>query len=292
MRQKICVVTGGSGGIGKATAAALARLDAEVVLVNCSPERGAAACREIRAQTGNPNIHFIAADLSSQTEIRRLAGQLTQRYPRIHVLVNVAGSMFHRWQTSPDGLELTFALNYLSYFLLTGLLLDTLIQSAPARIINVSSVAHCWGRIDLADLPNPRGYSMFAAYGNSKLAINLFTRLLAARLQGSGVTAVSAHPGIVATGIIARVIDHPLVSRLADAFFLSPAQSAEHLLHLAAGPDADRWNGGYMVRGQPGWCTKTSRDLALAEKLWQASEEWTHLNRQLAQVREYVNELR
>ncbi len=279
MQGKTCVITGGSGGIGKATAVELARLDAEVVLINRSADRGIAACRQIIDLTGNRNLHFFQADLSSQADIHRLAGELSQRFPRIHVLINLAGSMFHRRQTSPDGFELNFALNYLSYFLLTRLLLDTLIQSAPARIINISSIAHRWGRVDLADLPNPRRYSMFAAYGNSKLAIILFTRLLSVRLQGSGVTAVSAHPGIVATGIIASVINHPLVGKLADAFLLSPEESAEHLVYLATCPEISRWNGEYMVRKHPGWCTKTSRDLALAEKLWQASEQWTQTNR-------------
>src|SRR5512138_2567631 len=180
MNGKICLVTGGTNGIGKVTAQALAGMGATVVIVGRDAARTAALVEEIRRLSGKPNVDSLLADLSSQQDVRRLANEFKSKYARLHVLLNNAGAIFLQRQLSVDGIEMTFALNHLAYFLLTNLLLDTLKASAPARIINVSSDAHTSGRIDFDDLQGERSYG-FGAYGNSKLANILFTIELARR---------------------------------------------------------------------------------------------------------------
>jgi NAD(P)-dependent dehydrogenase (short-subunit alcohol dehydrogenase family) len=275
LKDQVCLVTGGSSGIGKATALALANQGAEVIIVNHNRERGEAALQDIRSQSGNSRVHLVLADLSSQEEIRRLAGEINSRFEHLDVLVNVAGTLFYKRQLSADGLEMNLALNYLGYFLLTELLLDKFIASAPARIVNVTSVAHWWGRLDLNDLQSERHYNMFAAYGKSKLAIILFTRELAQRLAGSGVTVNCIHPGIVATHIVERVIDSPLIYRLARFIFLSPGDAAAQILYLVSSPEVEGISGEYFVRKSIAATSKTAQDEDLAHRLWQVSKAMT-----------------
>jgi NAD(P)-dependent dehydrogenase (short-subunit alcohol dehydrogenase family) len=275
LKDQVCLVTGGSSGIGKATALALANQGAEVIIVNHNRERGEAALQDIRSQSANSRVHLVLADLSSQEEIRRLAGEINSRFEHLDVLVNVAGTLFYKRQLSADGLEMNLALNYLGYFLLTELLLDKFIASAPARIVNVTSVAHWWGRLDLNDLQSERHYNMFAAYGKSKLAIILFTRELAQRLAGSGVTVNCIHPGIVATHIVERVIDSPLIYRLARFIFLSPGDAAAQILYLVSSPEVEGISGEYFVRKSIAATSKTAQDEDLAHRLWQVSKAMT-----------------
>ena len=199
MQGKICLITGGTNGIGKSTAQELARMGATVVIVGRNAQKTAQVVEEIRAASGNKNVDSLLADLSSQQEVRRLADEFKSKYAQLHVLLNNAGAVFMQRQLSVDGIEMTFALNHLAYFLLTNLLLDTLKASAPARIINVSSDAHARGKIEFDNLQGERSYSS-GAYGNSKLANILFTMELARRLEGTGVTVNALHPGFVATG--------------------------------------------------------------------------------------------
>lgn len=197
MTGKTVLITGGTGGIGRATAEGLAALGARVAVTGRDPERSRRATAEIAVATGNPAVDAFAADLSSQAEVRRLAAEVLEAYPGLEVLVNnVGGSWSHRHLTA-DGLERTFALNHLAPFLLTHLLLERLTASAPARVVTVSSGAQRLGRLDFDDLQSQRDYRGQRAYCASKLANVMFTFELARRLAGSGVTATVRHPGVV-----------------------------------------------------------------------------------------------
>ena len=203
MAGKVCLVTGATSGIGEVAATALAAKGATVVLVGRNPEKAAATAERIKKVTGNPSVEFLIADLSQQSEVRRLAEEFKAKHDRLHVLVNNAGAMFADRRESPDGIELTFALNHLGYFLLTNLLLDTLKASAPSRVVSVASYAHRMvPALDFDDLQFREKYSGFKVYGASKLANVLFTKELARRLEGTGVTANSLHPGFVATSFV------------------------------------------------------------------------------------------
>ena len=200
MIGKICLVTGGTNGIGKATAQALAQMGATIVIVGRDAQKAAQVSKEIQAASGSQNVDWLLADLSSQQDIRRLVAEFKSKYSQLHVLINNAGGTFMTRQLSVDGIEMTFALNHLAYFLVTNLLLETIKASAPARIINVSSDAHSGGKIDFDNLQGERSYSGIGPYGNSKLANILFTTELARRLEGTGVTVNALHRGLVSTG--------------------------------------------------------------------------------------------
>src|SRR5258707_9803495 len=197
MQGKICLITGATNGIGKETALGLARLGATVIVVGRSRDLGAATVAEIKQKSGNSNVESMTADLSSMAEVRRLAKEFKAKYNALHVLVNNAGAIFLSRQLSPDGYEMTFALNHLSYFLLTNLLLDLIKASAPARIVNVSSDSHERAHINFDDLQSTKGYTGIGAYGQSKLANIMFTYELARRLSETGVTVNAVHPGFV-----------------------------------------------------------------------------------------------
>jgi NAD(P)-dependent dehydrogenase (short-subunit alcohol dehydrogenase family) len=275
MAGKTCVVTGASSGIGKATARALATMGAEVVMVCRNRERGEAAFAEIQAALdGRGRLELKLADLSIMSATRALAEDLKRTHPRIHVLVNNAGAIFAERRVTPEGLEFTFALNHMSYFILTTQLLDTLKASAPARIINVSSGAHTRGKIPLDDLQYKRSYSAFAAYSDTKLANVLFTYELARRLEGSGVTCNCLHPGVVATGFSSQ--DGPPLFKWFlkwfRAFLLTPERGAETTVYLASSPEVEGVSGKYFARRKAVRSSRRSRDDKLAEKLWEASE--------------------
>src|SRR5215204_5343861 len=205
MDEKVCLITGATSGIGKATAMGLANMGASVVMVGRDRGRDEAALAEIKEGSANASVDLMLTDLSSQEDIRRLADEFKDAYPRLDVLVNNAGVIRSKRVTSADGIEMTFAVNHLAYFLLTNLLLDLLKASAPARVVNVASDAHRWAprRIDLEDLQGRRRYGGFRAYARSKLANLLFTYELARWHADSGVTANALHPGFVATNIFA-----------------------------------------------------------------------------------------
>jgi len=202
LTNKTILITGATNGIGKVAALELAKMGPTVVLVGRSPAKVAETVGEIKEKSRNPLVDGLVADLSSLSEVRRLAAEFRQKYPVLHVLVNNAGGVFASRQVTVDGYELTFALNHLAYFLLTNLLLDRLKSNAPARIVNVSSDLHARGQIDFDDLQNQQHYGPggLRAYSQSKLANILFTYELARRLAGTGVTANVLHPGVVATG--------------------------------------------------------------------------------------------
>jgi NAD(P)-dependent dehydrogenase (short-subunit alcohol dehydrogenase family) len=278
MNGKICLVTGGTSGIGKATAQALAEMRATVVITGRNALKTARVVKEIRAASRNPNVDSLLADLSSQQEVRRLAGEFKQRYGPLHVLINNAGAAFMQRQLSVDGIEMTFALNHLAYFLLTSLLLDTLKASAPARIINVSSGAHTSGKIEFDNLQGERTYG-FATYPNAKLATILYTVELARRLEGTGVTVNALHPGLTATGFGKNngKVMAALVSILAPLFMRSPAKGAQTSIYLASSPSVEGVTGKYFYDSQVTPTAGQTADRVVARKLWDVSAEMVHL---------------
>jgi NAD(P)-dependent dehydrogenase (short-subunit alcohol dehydrogenase family) len=279
MQGRVCLITGGTNGIGKSTAQGLARMGATVVIVGRNAQKTSQVVEEIRLATGNQNVDSLLADLSSQQEVRRLASDFKSKYPQLHVLLNNAGGTFTTRQLSVDGIEMTLALNHLAYFLLTNLLLDTLKASAPARIINVSSNAHSGGKIDFDNLQGERSYSSFGPYGNSKLANILFTTELARRLEGTGVTVNALHPGFTSTGfgknnpgflmkIMGAVV--PLVAR-------SPEKGAATSIYLASSPEVQSITGKYFVDCIVTQPAPQAAASAVAKKLWDVSAEMVHL---------------
>lgn len=278
MQGKVCLITGGTNGIGKSTAQALAGMGATVVIVGRNAQKTAQVVAEIRAASGSTTVDSLLADLSSQQDVRRLADEFKSKYSRLHVLLNNAGAAFLQRQLSVDGVEMTFALNHLASFLLTNLLLDTIKASAPARIINVSSGAHTSGKIEFDNLQGERRYGS-GAYGNSKLANILFTVELARRLEGTGVTVNALHPGLVATGfgknngkIIAALIGifMPLVAR-------SPEKGAATSIYLASSPSLEGITGKYFVDSRVKTAAPQASDMAVARQLWDVSAGMVHL---------------
>ena len=267
------LVTGATAGIGKATALGLATMGAHVAITGRDRGRTDAAAAEIRAAGGE--VDALVADLSSQSEVRRLADEVLQSHARIDVLVNNAGGYWNTRHVTVDGLERTFALNHLAPFLLTNLLLDRLKHSGPARVVTVSSHAHAEGRIDFDDIQGERSYSGARAYNQSKLANVLFTYELARKLQATSVTANALHPGVVNTSFGAE--DPSGVQRwfvpFMRPFMKTPAQGAAMSIHLASAPDLERVTGCYFVNSQPKRSSKPSYDEATAARLWQVSSD-------------------
>jgi len=279
MEGRVCVVTGANSGVGFETALQLARHGAHLVMVCRSAERGEAAAAKIRREAKGP-VDLILADLSRLDEVRKLAGTLLDRYPRIHVLVNNAGQYHTKRTLSPDGFEIVFAVNYLAVFLLTLLLLDRIQASAPARIINVSSAGHKFGGLDLNDLNwSKRAYRGLKGYGAAKTAGILFTRELADRLHGSGVTVLAPHPGEVYSNIglnngpVYRTFRKLVIDRL-----LKPTHLAgEALYYLAASPDMEGLSGKYFNMTRLEKPAPHARDRSLGRTLWLLSEQLTGL---------------
>jgi retinol dehydrogenase 14 len=273
MAGKSVLVTGGTGGIGEATAVGLAALGARVGITGRDQARAVAAAAGIRAATGSPAVDAFAADMSVQAEVRRLAARVLDTYPRLDVLVNNVGGFWAHRHITADGVEHTFALNHLAPFLLTNLLLDRLIASAPARIVTVSSGAHAGGRIDFGDLQGERNYSGQRAYSQSKLANVMFTYELARRLEGTGVTATVLHPGVIRTSFGAedQAAHMAVMIRVARLFMKTPAQGAVTPIYLATSPEVEGVTGRYYANRKPSTSSKASYDTAAAARLWQAS---------------------
>src|SRR5499427_2707437 len=276
MNGKVCVVTGATSGIGKAAATALARMGAQIVRVGRDRGRAEATAAEIAAvSTVAPKVEI--ADLASMAQVRALAGRLVA-LERIDVLINNAGLVLGERRGTPDGFEHVFAVNHLAPFLLTNLLLPRLTASAPARVITVTSDAHSAAKLELDDPNLEHGWDSWRSYANSKLANILFTRELARRLDGTGVTANCAHPGVVRTGFGRE--GKPLLrlgTTLARPFFLSPERGADTVVYLASSPDVAGETGGYYVKRQQREPSAAARDDAAARKLWDISAKLTGL---------------
>jgi NAD(P)-dependent dehydrogenase (short-subunit alcohol dehydrogenase family) len=270
MAGKTVLITGSTSGIGRATAIGLAELGARVAITGRDLERVEAAAVELRVATGNPDVDAFGADLTSQAEVRRLAAEVLDAYPRLDVLVNNVGGFWATRHVTADGLERTFALNHLAAFLLTELLLDRLAASAPARVVTVSSGAQSQGTIDFDDLQGERKYSGQTAYSQSKLASVMFTYELARRLAGTGVTATVLHPGVVSTGFGAE--DPSRIFKLIVPFYRpfmkTPAEGAETSIYLASSSEVHGVTGQYFAERRPKPSNKASYDLAAATRLW------------------------
>jgi NAD(P)-dependent dehydrogenase (short-subunit alcohol dehydrogenase family) len=277
MKDKVCLITGATSGIGLATALGLAQLGAAVVLVGRSRARGAAALARIRNEVGSADVRYFPADLSVQAEVRQLVHDFQAHYPRLDVLINNAGAFFHRREDSADGIEMTWALNVLGPFLLTRLLLDRLTASVPSRVLFLSSFVQRWARMHFDDLQGRRRYNRVRAYSQSKLALVLLSCEFARRLEGTGVTAYALDPGLVATGIISGNGGRPwaLFQSLANLVALSPAQAAQACLYLASSPDVAAATGHYFTRGNPVSSSPEACDPLTMQRLWRVCVDMT-----------------
>jgi NAD(P)-dependent dehydrogenase (short-subunit alcohol dehydrogenase family) len=274
------VVTGGNGGLGFQTAVALAGMGARLVIVGRDRARSEKALDYFRHASKGAAAEAYYADLSRLDEVRRLAATLVEKLDRIDVLVNNAGAIFNRREVTDDGLERTFALNHMGYFLLTQLLRDKLLRSAPARIVNVASEAHRGARLDFTDLQNSKSFGGWKAYRRSKLCNILFTRELARRLAGSGVTANCLHPGFCATSIGNNTTGwFRRGVKLTKRLFAIPAeQGARTLIYAASAPELADVTGAYFINGRTAAPAQEAQDDEAAERLWAASAHIAGLN--------------
>jgi NAD(P)-dependent dehydrogenase (short-subunit alcohol dehydrogenase family) len=271
---KTCFVTGATSGIGEETALAMARAGARVGILARNRERALQTRERIAREVGGEPITVIHGDLASLQSVRGAAEEILERFDALHLLINNAGLIHFRRTNTEDGFESTFAVNHLGPFLLTNLLLDRIIASAPGRIVNVASDAHRFARrgLDLSDLQNERSYGAFRTYGQSKLANILFTLELAERLKGTGVTANALHPGAVATrlgnnnGLLAKIALPVL-----KPFFRTPAQGAETSIYLATDPELADISGGYFANCKKTTPSAHAQNEELASALWKQS---------------------
>jgi NAD(P)-dependent dehydrogenase (short-subunit alcohol dehydrogenase family) len=273
MQGKVCVITGATSGIGLIAAERLGAMGARLVLVGRDPARGDAALAQLRQRVPGLAVGIHYADLSRLSEMNRLADAIAAAEPRIDVLINNAGAIFQTRGVTEDGLERTFALNHMSYFVLSNRLRDRLVAAAPARIVSTASDAHRGNTLDFADLQSEHNYRAFRAYGRSKLCNILFTRELARWLAGTAVTANCLHPGFVATrfgdnvgGLMGIAIG--LGKRLVA---ITPEQGAETIVHLASAPTLAGVSGGYFAKSRPATPTAAAQDDAAARRLWEES---------------------
>lgn len=265
MKNNVILVTGSTDGIGKQTALELARTGAKVLLHGRNPARGNAVLDEIKEHSKNENLRLFIADFASLSQVRRFAEKVYDNEERLDVLVNNAGIYMRDRQLTEDGFETTFAVNHLAPFLLTNLLLDLLKKSAPARIINVSSMAHEGVRLDFDDLQGKKRYAPYDAYSKSKLANLLFTYELARRLDNSGVTVNALHPGVIATKMLRSSF---------GSFGGQPVkEGAARIAYLIDAPGTEKFSGKYFVNDKEQKSSSISLDVKLQQKFWKLSEE-------------------
>lgn len=277
LQGKTALVTGATNGIGKEAATALAAAGADVVIVGRNRALTEASAAEIKRITNNPRVDYLVGDLSSQAEVRRVAAEFLAFNRPLHILLNNAGALFPERLESADGIEMTWALNHLGYFLLTELLLDRIKQSAPARIVNVASAAHQGARngISFDDVQFRHKYSSLGAYAQSKLANILFTRELAQHLQGSGVTVNCVHPGFVASRFGHADALHSVLMTLLRPFQRSIGKGARTSIYLCTAPEVANISGEYFADCKIARSTRCAQDAAAAKRLWALSEEMT-----------------
>ncbi len=273
------LITGGTNGIGLEAAVALAGAGANVSIVGRDPARTAAAVADIKSRANSDLVDSFLCDFADPVAIRALAASVRTRLPQLHVLVNNAGTVHAERTVTAGGIEATFAVNHLGYFLLTQLLLDVMIASAPARVVIVSSTGHYQGTLNFEDIGFEKGYSIMAAYRRSKLANVLYARSLAKKLAGTGVTVNALHPGGVATNIWTGAPGwaKPLLT-VAQWFMLTPAQGAERITYLAASADVAEVTGGYFHDNVQRTPSLFAQDAALGDRLWTRSEQLVGLN--------------
>ena len=280
IRGKTVLLTGATSGIGLEASVALARQGARVVMVGRNQAKTEAALADVSARSGSKEVSYLLADFASQASVRALADAVRSRVDRLDVLVNNAGGVNKARTVTADGIETTFAVNHLGYFLLTNLLLDLVVKSAPARVVTVASVGHRRGTLDFEDLGFERGgYSIMRAYSRSKLANILFANELARRLAGSGVTSNSLHPGSVDTNIWsgAPLWAKPIIQLVFRPFFISAEKGGERIVQLAASAELEGVTGKYFENGQVVDPAPLARDASLATRLWDVSARMVRL---------------
>ena len=276
MQGKNCLITGANSGIGKATAIGLAKEWATIIMVCRDKERGEKAKKEIIELTNNKNVELFLCDLSSQEDIRKFVSEFKGKYQTLHVLINNAGVMISKRIISDEGLEMNFAVNHLAPFLLTNLLLDMLKKSAPSRIINVSSGLHKRGKIDFEDLQNEnKKTALFKMYGDSKLALMLWSYELSRRLEGTNVTINTVHPGVVNTNLGRH--QSKFSQGFGKLFFKKPEKGAETSIYLASSPEVEGITGKYFVKKEPRKSSKESYNEEYAKRIWDISAKMTGL---------------
>ncbi|MFU8826306.1 MAG: SDR family oxidoreductase [Brevefilum sp.] len=274
---KTCLISGSSRGIGYETAVGLARMGAHVIITNHNEKRAQAACDRINAEFGKGRARFYLSNFASQDEVKQLANNIQRDYDQLDILINNVGGWFREFQLSPDGIEMTFALNHLSYFLLTGYLLPLLKESAPARIINVSSDAHFQAKgIQFEDIQFQNRYNTFEVYAHSKLANVLFTYELARQLSGTELTVNALHPGFVKSDLYRDFgVFTPLVKLIANVFGKNTVEGAQTSIYLASAPEVAGVTGKYFSECKQKESSTASYDQSQAERLWALSEEMT-----------------
>lgn len=278
MKDKICLITGATAGIGKETAIALALKGATLVLACRNLKKGAAVVQEIKKKTGNERIEVLSCDLSSFKSIRHFVVEFKNKYERLHILINNAGLLAPQRETTEDGFELTFGTNHLGPFLLTNLLLDLLKNSTPARIINVSSQAHYRGKINFEDLQSAGNYNGLQRYSNSKLANILFTYELARRLAGEAITVNCLHPGVVATDIWpTNKWYYALLVPVMKLFMIASKEGAQTTIYLAFSPEVENVTGKYFDKQAEEESSAISQNIETQKKLWEISAEMCQL---------------
>lgn len=273
VRGKTVLITGATNGIGLEASVELARRGARLVIVGRDPARTQASLADVIARSGSSQVTHLLCDFSSQASIRELAATFRAGHARLDVLVNNAGGVHKQRRLSVDGIEATFATNHLGYFLLTELLRELLVASAPARVVTVASIGHRRGTLDFDDLGYERGYSIVRAYTRSKLANVLFSNELARRLAGSGVTSNSLHPGAVATNIWsgAPLWAKPIIQILFRPWFISAEKGAATIVQLSASPELETVTGKYFEKGRIVEPAPAAQDPLLARRLWDTS---------------------
>jgi retinol dehydrogenase 14 len=276
---KVVLITGATSGIGLEASVMLARLGMRVVMVGRNPGKTTTRLEEVRRRSGSSMVESFLCDLASQAQVRSLARSFLEKFDRLDVLVNNAGTVYTRRTLTEEGVEATFAVNYLSVFLLTNLLLDALKASAPSRVVNVSSSGHYAGTMDFDDLGYLHGYGVMRAYSRSKVAEVLFTRELARRLQRTSVTVNALHPGTVATSIWDRApaFTRPFFAIAKRLAMISPAEGATTIVYLATSPDVATVSGLYFEKNQPKAPSRLGLDDGIARILWEESARLVHL---------------
>ena len=279
MKDKTVLITGANAGIGLTTSLGLAKLGARVLMVSRDEGRGRKAQALVKEKSGNKDVHLLVADLSDQGSVRKLARDVRENFPRLHVLLNNAAVISRRREMTDDGFERQFAVNHLAYFLLTGLVMDLLKDSAPARIVNVSSQVHAGANINFDDLQSEQSYSRTRVYGRTKLANVLFTYELARRLEGTAVTVNCLHPGVVATNLLADAGGLPRKLKAATRIIAVDAEAgARTSIYLASSAEVEGVSGRYFVKERPMDSSPESYDERVASRLWEVSCEMTGLD--------------
>ena len=275
LKGKTTIITGATSGIGKVTALAIARDGAHLVLPVRNMEKGEVLKAEIISETGNKSVELMLCDLASMDSIRSFAKEFMAKYDRLHLLVNNAGLWESKRKESADGIEMNFAVNHLAPFLMTHLLLDIIKKSAPARIINVSSTAHKYAKMNFDDLEGKKGWSSMKSYAQSKLANIFFTRKLARELEGTGITVNCLHPGVVSTHLFDKM--PRFFRRIFGLFMISSEKGAETSIFLATSPEVDEVSGVYFKKKKMAKTTRHAEDMKAADMLWEVSKEYCGL---------------